>query len=460
MGIKGLFKFLQEAAPKAVREVKGPESFTGRTIAIDASMCLYQFLIMIREGHSGAYMNLTNQDGEVTSHIVGFITRTIRLMEAGIKPIYVFDGKPPELKLGELEARRLKRASAAQALEEAKESGDSEQVLKSAKMSVKVTAAHNEQAKRLLRLMGLPVVEAPSEAEATCAALCKSGKVYASATEDADCLTFGTSILIRNLLAAEAQKKQIFEVNLKVALTQLDISMDQFIDFCILCGCDYCDHLKGIGPTTAIKLVLQHGSLEKILETLDPVKMPLPANFRYELARQFFRECESVDPSFELKWQAPDFDGLRKFLVEENSFDADRVNRYCDRLRAAKSKTKQQPLSFFFGTPQPVIRDADKFNPNQKKSSAVTKAGAKAKAKAKADAKSSASSSCTSERKVLQVPAAAPSTPPRSVGKRSGDAMSPSKKRAKAASSFVASSPKAFRTLLSLPSEDGLPTEL
>merc|ERR1712048_1164453 len=125
------------------------------------------------------------------------------------------------------------------ALEEAREAGDHEQVLKSTKMTVKVTSEHNEQTKRLLRLMGIPVVEAPSEAEATCAALCRDGKVHAAATEDADCLTFGTKTLVRNLMAAESQKKTILEVSLQVVLEQLNITMDQFIDFCILSGCDY-----------------------------------------------------------------------------------------------------------------------------------------------------------------------------------------------------------------------------
>merc|ERR1712134_22289 len=106
----------------------------------------------------------------------------------------------------------------------------------STKMTTRVTKEQNEQTKKLLRLMGIPVVEAPSEAEATCAALCRDGKVFASATEDADCLTFGTKTLIRNLMAAESQKKTILEVSLQVALEQLNVTMDQFIDFCILCG--------------------------------------------------------------------------------------------------------------------------------------------------------------------------------------------------------------------------------
>jgi len=229
MGIKGLMKFLHDAAPKAIREVDSQAAYTGRSVAIDASMCLYQFLIMIRDNRQGSYQNLTNEDGKVTSHIIGMLSRTLKLMENGIKPVYVFDGKPPELKLGELAQRRAKREEAEKNLAEAQEKGDEEQIMKSTKATTRVTKEQNEETKTLLRLMGVPVVEAPSEAEATCAALCRDGKVYAAATEDADCLTFGTKILIRNLMAAESQKKQIMEVHLDRALEQLNITMEQTV---------------------------------------------------------------------------------------------------------------------------------------------------------------------------------------------------------------------------------------
>merc|ERR1711904_348458 len=178
-------------------------------------------------------------------------------MEAGIKPVYVFDGKAPELKMAEIAQRREKKEAAEKALEEAKERGDEEAIQKQVGRTVRVTKEQNEQAKTLLRLMGLPIVEAPGEAEACCAGLCKAGKVYAAVTEDADCLTFGTPLLIRNLLAAESAKKTIFEVNLNIALQQLGVTMDQFIDFCILSGCDYCETIRGVGPSTAIKLLMQ-----------------------------------------------------------------------------------------------------------------------------------------------------------------------------------------------------------
>lgn len=378
-------KFLQDAAPKAVREIKGPEAYTGKLLAIDASMCLYQFMIMIRDNRSGSYQNMTNEDGQVTSHIIGMLSRTLRLMENGIKPVYVFDGKPPELKLGELAARRAKREDADQKLKLAKEAGDEEAIMKNTKLTTRVTREQNEQTKKLLRLMGVPVVEAPSEAEATCAALCRDGKVYGSATEDADCLTFGTAVLVRNLMAAEAQKRQILEVSLSLVLEQLNITMTQFIDFCILSGCDYCDTLKGIGPSTAIKLLMEHGSIEKVLENLEPEK--IPQNFDYGAARDFFIECEAVDTStVNFEFNEPDFEGLTKFLIDENSFSADRVERYMDRLRKAKSRTKQQTLSSFFGTPKVEIKDSDKFDPKKRKGAAKAKAGQKRPAPANANA--------------------------------------------------------------------------
>lgn len=141
--------------------------FIGRKIAVDASMSLYQFLIAVRaEG-----VQLTAVDGSTTSHLMGMFYRTIRLVENGIKPVYVFDGKPPQMKSAELNKRQERRVEAEKALAKATEEGDQTEIDKFNRRLVKVTKEHAQEAKELLTLMGVPYIEAPCEAEAQCAAL-------------------------------------------------------------------------------------------------------------------------------------------------------------------------------------------------------------------------------------------------------------------------------------------------
>merc|ERR1719265_342304 len=177
------------------------------------------------------------------------------------------------------------------------------------------------------------------------------------------------------MLAAESAKKTIFEVHLPVALQQLDVTMDQFIDFCILSGCDYCDTIRGVGPNTAIKLLVQHGSLEKVIENLDPEKSPVPERFPYKEARELFKEAECVPTeNLQFEWKEPDWEGLRKYLVDENQFSDERVTRLMDRLRAAKGKTKQKPLDSFFKRSAPTISESEKFDPSKKRAAPKGKA--------------------------------------------------------------------------------------
>ncbi len=154
MGIHGLTKVIADNAPDAIREAE-IKTFFGRKVAIDASMSIYQFLIAVRsEGNV-----LMNDAGETTSHLMGIFYRTIRMIDNGIKPVYVFDGKPPTLKSGEL-AKRLERRKEAQAsLETAQETGDAENLEKFGRRTVKVTQEHNAECKKLLALMGIPYVD-------------------------------------------------------------------------------------------------------------------------------------------------------------------------------------------------------------------------------------------------------------------------------------------------------------
>ncbi|KAL2906807.1 Flap endonuclease 1 [Bienertia sinuspersici] len=346
MGIKGLTKLLADNAPSCMKEQKF-ESYFNRKIAIDASMSIYQFLIVV--GRTGTEM-LTNEAGEVTSHLQGMFSRTIRLLEAGIKPVYVFDGQPPDLKKQELAKRYAKRADATEDLTDAIAKGDKESIEKFSKRTVKVTKQHNDDCKKLLGLMGVPVVEAPSEAEAQCAALCKSGKVYAVASEDMDSLTFGASKFLRHLMDPSSKKIPVMEFEMSKVLEELNLTMDQFIDLCILSGCDYCESIKGIGGLTALKLIRQHGSIENILENLNKERYQIPDEWPYQEARRLFKEPEvypgNEEP--ELKWNPPDEEGLVNFLVKENGFNVDRVTKAIEKIKAAKSKSSQGRLEAFF----------------------------------------------------------------------------------------------------------------
>ncbi|XP_031496972.1 flap endonuclease 1-like isoform X2 [Nymphaea colorata] len=353
MGIKGLTKLIADNAPKAMKEQKF-ESYFGRKIAIDASMSIYQFLIVV--GRTGAE-TLTNEAGEVTSHLQGMFSRTIRLLEAGLKPMYVFDGKPPELKKQELAKRFSKRADATDDLAEAIETGVKEDIEKYSKRTVKVTRQHNEDCKRLLRLMGVPVVEAPSEAEAECASFCKSGKVFAVASEDMDSLTFGAPRFLRHLMDPSSKKIPVMEFEVAKILEELNMTMDQFIDLCILCGCDYCESIRGIGGQTALKLIRQHGSIEAILENINRERYQIPENWPYQDARRLFKEpiVSPVEEQEEPKWTAPDEEGLIAFLVNENGFNHDRVTKAIEKIKAAKNKSSQGRLESFF---KPVPKDS------------------------------------------------------------------------------------------------------
>ncbi|WVF70027.1 flap endonuclease 1 [Kwoniella sp. CBS 6097] len=408
MGIKGLTALLSEHAPRCMKDHEMKTLF-GRKVAIDASMSIYQFLIAVRQQDGQMLMN---ESGDVTSHLMGFFYRTIRMVDHGIKPCYIFDGKPPELKGGVLAKRFAKREEAKEGEEEAKETGTAEDIDKLARRQVRVTKEHNEECKKLLALMGIPVVTAPGEAEAQCAELARAGKVYAAGSEDMDTLTFHSPILLRHLTFSEAKKMPISEINLDAALEDLEMTMDQFIELCILLGCDYLEPCKGIGPKTALKLLREHGSLGGVVKFVrgkmaekeaenkhivaeadddsdreseeggggggmmvnsdgeevpipqsspakkSPAKkkkkvtsagMVIPEYWPWEEAKLLFITPDVVKgEDLELEWKAPDVDGLVDFLCRDKGFNEERVRAGAAKLAKMLAAKQQGRLDGFF----------------------------------------------------------------------------------------------------------------
>ncbi|KAF7851614.1 hypothetical protein BT93_L3497 [Corymbia citriodora subsp. variegata] len=254
------------------------ESYFGRGIAVDASMSICQFFV--KKGTQMLTMRL------VKSPCMFYWT--IRLLEAWIKPVYVFDGKPPDLKKQGLAKRFSKRADASEELA--------------------VTQQHNEECKRLLRLMGVPAFEAPSEAEAQCAALCEAGKVYAVASEDMDSLTFGAPRFLHHLMDPSSREVPVMEFEISKVLIKMNLDMDQFIDLCILSGCDYCVSIQG--GLTALELI------RNVCLFLNSYQMP--DNWPSSKAQWLFREpIVSIEEQPEIKWTAPNKEGLISSLSDE-----------------------------------------------------------------------------------------------------------------------------------------------
>uniref|UniRef100_A0A915BLT3 Flap endonuclease 1 n=1 Tax=Parascaris univalens TaxID=6257 RepID=A0A915BLT3_PARUN len=344
MGIKDLSKVIGDHSPSSVK-LNDIKNYFGRVVAIDASMSLYQFLIAVRQGGN----QLQDESGETTSHLMGMFYRTVRMITNGIKPVYVFDGKPPEMKFEELEKRTERRVEAEKQLAEAKEKGDAMAVEKFERRLVKVTKDQNEEAKRLLRLMGVPVFDAPCEAEAQCAELVRAGKVFAAATEDMDALAFGSKRLLRQLTASEAKKLPVKEINLEQVLKDFEMDMPQFVDLCILLGCDYTKTIRGIGPKKAFELIQKHKTIENVLNNIDTEKYPVPENWQYREARRLFMNpeitnCEDIN----LQWSKPDTEEIVKYLCGEKNFNEERVRSSLVRMEKGRQSAQQGRIDSFF----------------------------------------------------------------------------------------------------------------
>jgi flap endonuclease-1 len=318
---------------------------SGRRIAIDAFNILYQFLSIIRNRMTGE--PLRDSKGRVTSHLSGLLYRTSNLLESGIKPIFVFDGKPPEFKHITIKERKAAREEAKKKWEDALARG--KPAMRYAQAASKLTDEMVESAKHLLEYMGVPYIQAPSEGEMQCAYMCRSGDVWSSASQDFDTLMAGSSRLIRNLSISGKRKvpnKDVYVevkpemIELKDMLGNLGITQEQLVIMGILIGTDYSPGVKGVGPKNALKLVKEHGTLTRVLEN---VKWQSEVQAE-DIFNFLLNPPVEKDYKDKLKWEDPKYDELSNFMTEEHDFSAERVQKVIERLRTAAEKGTQSSL--------------------------------------------------------------------------------------------------------------------
>ena len=321
---------------------------SGKVIAVDAYNTIYQFLATIR-GATGEL--LTNNSGEVTSHLSGLFYRNVNLLAENIKLIYIFDGKPSPLKSKELDRRRQVKDDAFKKYQEAITAGRFKDARKYGQATSVLTDKMVEESKMILSLLGIPYIQAPSEGEAAAAQLTQSNIAFACASQDYDSLLFGAKRLIRNLTISGKRKvpnKNVYvDIEPEIILQQqllneIGLNLEQLVDVGILIGTDFNPGgIPRIGPKTALKLVREYNKLEKIEKIEDSV-----ANIPYEEIREILlkQEPSKVDS---IKFDEISYDALINFLCIEKNFSATRVNASLDKVKKSVT-TRNQSLEKWF----------------------------------------------------------------------------------------------------------------
>jgi flap endonuclease-1 len=322
--------------PIITKQTLGLEDLRGRSLAIDGQAELYQFLALIRLRDGTP---LQDSKGRITSHLAGLFYRTTRLMaDYRLQPVFVFDGTPPALKAAEIERRRSTRQRYEQEHAEAVRSGDLARAYSKATMTSRLSREMVAEARVLLRLMGIPTIQAPAEAEAQAAHMAQAGHVWAAASKDYDALLFGAPRLLRFLtisgkefLPSQGTFRPIVPelIELDRLLDGWKISRDQLVDLAILVGTDFNDGVKGIGPKKALKLVQEHGRLEAMPEHVRQVG-------DVSGIRRIYLEPDVTD-DYEISFEQPDLAGIVNFLCDEREFARDRVASALDRTFRART---------------------------------------------------------------------------------------------------------------------------
>ena len=320
------------------------EFLRGRSIGIDAFNYIFQFLSVIRDKFTGE--PLRDSKGRVTSHLSGLFYRTTRMIESGIEPVYVFDGIPPSWKKKTIEDRKKIREVAEQKWKEAVEKG--EDAIKYAQGASKLTDEMIENSKRILEAMGVSWIQAPSEGEAQVAYMVKKGQLWAGASSDYDSLLFGMPRLVRNLNIVGKKKlpgKQAYIevkpelIELEKVLDNLQITQEQLILLGILIGTDFAAGVKGTGPKTALKIVKENKTIERVKSAVK-----WESDVQIEDLLEFFKNPPTEE--IEIKKYSLDIEKLKKLMVDEHGFGEERIGSSLEKLVEIK-KSGSRGLNMF-----------------------------------------------------------------------------------------------------------------
>lgn len=315
------------------------EQLSNKVLAVDAYNTLYQFLSSIRQADGTPLMDTK---GRMTGHLSGLFYRSLKWVDAGIKPVFVFDGKPPKLKERTLQERRERKEQAEKKMQKALDEGNEEAAKRYAQQTSKLTPEMAQQAKELLTYLGIPYIQAPSEGEAEAADLAQRTLVYAAASQDFDSLLFGAPLLVRNISTTGRRKvprqnryiqiePQLIDLN--QVLNSNSLNKYQLIWLAMLSGTDFNSGVHGIGPKKSLKLINNAKSFEQVIERLPQSAKDnktgdgeIVGLENWQSIEEFFLK-PPVSSISSIPKSQPDEQKALSFLTEEFDFSLDRVER-------------------------------------------------------------------------------------------------------------------------------------
>ncbi len=296
-------------------------------VAVDAHNWLYRYLTTtVKWTSSGKY---TTADGTEVANLIGIVQGLPKFFEHDIVPVMVFDGGPSELKADEIADRREQREVYEEQLEEAREAGDTVAIAQLESRTQRLTPTIQETSRELLRLLDVPIVEAPAEGEAQAAHMVKRGDADYVGSEDYDALLFGAPLTLRQLTS----KGDPELMDLEATLETHDLTLEQLIDAAILIGTDFNPGVHGIGPKTALKAIAEHGDLWSVLEARgDTVE-------HGDRVRDLFRNPNVTDDYDFSRTLEPDLEAARAYVVDEWAVDPGEVERGFERIDSSVVQT-------------------------------------------------------------------------------------------------------------------------
>lgn len=320
MGIRSLASLIKQKSPNSI-QTTALYSLSGKKVAVDTSIFLYKSLSNYR--HNGEYIR--NKDGKIVSHIVGIFYKTIQYLSVGITPIYIFDGKPPVEKKEVLQ-ERSKKAEESKILSQTTQ--DPQEALKHEKSSIRVKKHHIDDIKELFNLMGVSYIHPEGEAEAYASELCRIGYVDYVVTEDMDTLAHGCPRMIRNCMDKSIKRKDVVSViDLEDILKNFNMNMKEFLDLCILCGCDYCPSIPKVGTVRSYNYIQNYRNIEALIESKKCNNIPEEFIQKYDNSRKLFEVFkDKIDlEDLPIHTSSCDYDKLNNYLINDCAISEKRV---------------------------------------------------------------------------------------------------------------------------------------